>query len=58
MFKNMNSLFADNISSHSVSISTVIENGIKTTRKVTIENGVKKVEEYEEPYEGDRNTLL
>ena len=58
IFKNMDSLFADNISSHSVSISTVIENGIKTTRKVTTENGVKKVEEYEEPYEGDRNTLL
>ena len=58
IFKNMDSLFANNISSHSVSVSTVIENGIKKTRKVTTENGVKKVEEYEEPYEGGRHTLL
>ena len=45
---------SDNISSSSVSISTVIENGVKKTRKVTTENGVRKIEEYEEPYHNRR----
>ena len=58
MFQNMDSLFSNNISSESISISTIIENGIKKTKKVTTKDGVKKVEEYEEPYEGGKNTLL
>ena len=58
MFQNMDSLFSNNISSESVSISTIIENGVKKTKKVTTKDGVKKVEEYEEPYEGGKNTLL
>ena len=43
-----------NVSSESVSISTVIENGVKKTKKVTIKDGVKKVE----IYEGQHNKLL
>ena len=58
MFQNMDRLFSNNISSESVSISTIIENGVKKTKKVTTKDGVKKVEEYEEPYEGGKNTLL
>ena len=58
MFQNMDSLFSNNISSESISISTIIENGVKKTKKVTTKDGVKKVEEYEEPYEGGKNTLL
>ena len=58
MFQNMDRLFSNNISSESVSISTIIENGVKKTKKVTTKDGVKKVEEYEEPYEGGKNTLI
>jgi len=58
MFQNMDSLFANNISSESVSVSTIIENGIKKTKKVTTKDGVKKVEEYEEPYNINIDQLL
>ena len=59
LFSNMDHLFSNNISSESVSISTIIENGVKKTKKVTIKDGVKKVEEYEEPYDNiNTNHLL
>lgn len=51
MFQNMDTIFSNNISSESVSISTIIENGVKKTKKVTTKDGVKKVEEYEVPYD-------
>jgi len=57
MFQNMDLIFQTNrgnVSSESVSISTVIENGLKKTKKVTIKDGVKKVE----IYEGEHNKLL
>ena len=57
MFQNMDILFQTqkgNVSSESVSISTIIENGVKKTKKVTIKDGVKKVE----IYEGEHNKLL
>ena len=57
MFQNMDIIFQTsrgNVSSESVSISTVIENGVKKTKKVTIKDGVKKVE----IYEGQHNKLL
>jgi DnaJ-class molecular chaperone len=57
MFQNMDIIFQTsrgNVSSESVSISTVIENGVKKTKKVTIKDGIKKVE----IYEGQHNKLL
>ena len=57
MFQNMDIIFQTsrgNVSSESVSIYTVIENGVKKTKKVTIKDGVKKVE----IYEGQHNKLL
>ena len=46
---NMNHpIFKNNIP-HSVSISTIIENGVRKTRKVTTRNGIVKVEIFEEP---------
>ena len=53
MFQNMDNLFQEstgNVSSDSISISTVIENGVKKTTKITTTNGVRKVEKYEESY--------
>ena len=46
-----------NISSNSVSVSTVIENGIKKTKKITNNNGIINVEENEEKYD-NRKPLL
>ena len=46
-----------NISSNSVSISTVIENGVKNTKKITNKNGIINVEENEEKYD-NRKPLL
>lgn len=50
---NMNSMFNfsvpmnTNVSSESISISTIIENGVQKTKKVITKNGKTKVEEYE-----------
>ena len=46
-----------NMSSNSVSISTVIENGVKKTKKITNQNGIINVEENEEKYD-NRKPLL
>ncbi len=46
-----------NISSNSVSVSTVIENGVKKTKKITNQNGIINVEENEEKYD-NRKPLL
>ena len=46
-----------NISSNSVSVSTVIENGVKKTKKITNKNGIINVEENEEKYD-NRKPLL
>ena len=49
----MNSMFNfsvpmnTNVSSESISISTIIENGVQKTKKVITKNGKTKVEEYE-----------
>ena len=46
-----------NISSNSVSVSTVIENGVKKKKKITNKNGIINVEENEEKYD-NRKPLL
>jgi len=67
---NMDNMFNDNFlltdksneyissNSKSVSLSTVIENGIKKTKKITNENGTINIEEYEEDYKTDKRPLI
>lgn len=44
--------------SKSVSISTVIENGVKKTKKITNDNGKINVEEYQEDYDNGKIPLI
>ena len=44
--------------SKSVSTSTVIENGVKKTKKITNDNGKINIEEYEEDHVDDKIPLL